>query len=52
MIGPEGGFIPYEVEKLVDAGCQAFSFGPRILKVEQAIVYAAAQIARTVIQTF
>ncbi|MBD2859582.1 16S rRNA (uracil(1498)-N(3))-methyltransferase [Spongiibacter sp. KMU-158] len=36
-IGPEGGFIPYEVEKLMAAGCEAFSFGSRILKVETAV---------------
>lgn len=37
VIGPEGGFIPYEVEKLVTAGCDAVSLGPRILRVENAI---------------
>ena len=37
MIGPEGGFIPYEVDKLETAGCQTVSLGPRILRVENAI---------------
>jgi RsmE family RNA methyltransferase len=37
MIGPEGGFIPYEVEKLQEAGCQTVSLGPRILRVENAL---------------
>jgi RsmE family RNA methyltransferase len=37
VIGPEGGFIPYEVEKLQDSGCQAVSLGPRILRVENAL---------------
>jgi RsmE family RNA methyltransferase len=37
VIGPEGGFIPYEVEKLQEAGCQAVSLGPRILRVENAL---------------
>ena len=37
VIGPEGGFIPYEVEKLQSAGCQAVSLGPRILRVENAL---------------
>lgn len=37
VIGPEGGFIPYEVEKLQAAGCEAVSLGPRILRVENAL---------------
>jgi len=36
-IGPEGGFIPYEVEKLEAAGCQAVHLGQRILRVETAV---------------
>ncbi|SFM64097.1 16S rRNA (uracil(1498)-N(3))-methyltransferase [Marinobacter zhejiangensis] len=36
-IGPEGGFIPYEVDKLVEAGCQAVHLGNRILRVETAV---------------
>lgn len=38
VIGPEGGFIPYEIEKLQAAGCQAVSLGPRILRVENAVI--------------
>lgn len=37
VIGPEGGFIPYEVEMLQAAGCRAVSLGPRILRVETAV---------------
>ncbi|WP_299947297.1 16S rRNA (uracil(1498)-N(3))-methyltransferase [uncultured Microbulbifer sp.] len=33
-IGPEGGFIPYEVQKLQEAGFHSVHLGPRILKVE------------------
>lgn len=36
-IGPEGGFIPYEFEKLQAAGLQAIHLGPRILRVETAV---------------
>lgn len=36
-IGPEGGFIPYEVDKLAEAGCQAVHLGSRILRVETAV---------------
>ena len=38
IIGPEGGFIPYEVEKFQEAGCATVSLGPRILRVENAVI--------------
>ena len=37
IIGPEGGFIPYEVEKLQAAGGTCVSLGERILRTETAI---------------
>ncbi len=37
IIGPEGGFIPYELEKFREAGCGVFGLGLRILRVETAV---------------
>jgi RsmE family RNA methyltransferase len=36
-IGPEGGFIPYEIDKLVSCGFQPVSIGARILSTETAV---------------
>lgn len=36
-IGPEGGWIPYEVDKLVEAGFSPVQLGQRILRVETAV---------------
>lgn len=36
-IGPEGGFIDYEVTRLVETGFQSINLGNRILRVETAI---------------
>jgi len=36
VIGPEGGFIPYEVEALLEVGLKPVNLGPRILRVEHA----------------
>lgn len=42
-IGPEGGWIPYEVDKLHEAGLAPVQLGERILRVETAV---AALLAR------
>ena len=44
LIGPEGGFIPYEVELLEKNGCQSFSLGNRILRTETAISYILGRL--------
>ena len=43
-IGPEGGFIPYEVGMLQAAGFQAVHLGPRILRVETAVTALIARL--------
>jgi RsmE family RNA methyltransferase len=44
VIGPEGGFIPYEVSQLQASGCQTVSLGTRILRVENAIACALGKL--------
>jgi RsmE family RNA methyltransferase len=46
-IGPEGGWLPYEVEKLVEAGCSPFHLGPRILRTEVALPTLVAHLTGT-----
>ena len=44
IIGPEGGFIPYEVELLQKNGCQAMSLGNRILRTETAVSHILGRL--------
>lgn len=43
-VGPEGGFIDYEIEKFRAAGFEAVEIGPRILKVETAVTALIAKL--------
>jgi RsmE family RNA methyltransferase len=43
-IGPEGGFTPYEIDKLSAAGLQSVHLGARILRVENALVALVARL--------
>lgn len=43
-IGPEGGWIPYEVEKLTEAGLAPVQLGDRILRVETAVSALLARL--------
>lgn len=45
-VGPEGGWRDAEVEKFLAAGMQSFTIGPRILKVDTAVVAIHARIAQ------
>ncbi|MBS9404708.1 16S rRNA (uracil(1498)-N(3))-methyltransferase [Halomonas sp. TRM85114] len=44
LVGPEGGFIDWEIEKLLAAGCEGIHLGPRILRVETAVTALLARI--------
>jgi RsmE family RNA methyltransferase len=43
-IGPEGGWVPFELELLGAHGFRRFDLGPRILRVETAVPFAFGRI--------
>lgn len=44
-VGPEGGFIPYEIELLQQAGFDTLGLGPRIYRVETVIPLLLGKLA-------
>jgi RsmE family RNA methyltransferase len=44
-IGPEGGWVPFELELLEAHGFQRFAAGQRILRVDTAMPFLIGQIA-------
>ena len=47
VIGPEGGFIPYEIDLLIKNGCQAANLGNRIIRTETVIPYLIGRLFST-----
>ena len=43
-IGPEGGWVPFELDLLGDHGFRPWSLGPRVLRVETAVVAALGRL--------
>ena len=43
-IGPDGGFLPYQVDKLTEAGFHAVTLGPNALRTETALAALWAQL--------
>jgi len=43
-IGPEGGWVDFEIDKFTEQGLLAFSLGPRILRVDTAVPALMAQL--------
>ncbi|MFN2367157.1 MAG: 16S rRNA (uracil(1498)-N(3))-methyltransferase, partial [Desulfurivibrionaceae bacterium] len=48
-IGPEGGWLDFEIERFAEQGFGSFSLGPRILRVDTAVpaILAQLQLLRT-----
>jgi len=46
-VGPEGGWVPFELELLQGRGFVPFTLGPRPLRVEVAVPYALGALSRS-----
>jgi RsmE family RNA methyltransferase len=46
-VGPEGGWVPFELELMQAHGFEPFSAGERILRVETAVAYLIGMLERT-----
>lgn len=44
VMGPEGGFVPFEIERLEASGCSVVHLGERILRVETALPALLARL--------
>lgn len=44
-VGPEGGWIDYEIDRFAECGFKSFSLGERILKVDTAVVALHARLS-------
>ena len=49
-VGPEGGWVPFEIEMMESLGFRPFKLGPWVLRVETAVTAALAQIELTRMQ--
>ncbi|TAN45106.1 MAG: 16S rRNA (uracil(1498)-N(3))-methyltransferase [Nitrospirae bacterium] len=43
-IGPEGGFIDYEINKLAEAGFKPVNLGKRVMNIEAAVPYCVSRL--------
>ncbi len=50
-IGPEGGFVPFEIAMFERAGFRSVSLGPRILRCETAVAFALVPFFDTWVKT-
>ena len=46
LIGPEGGWEPFEIDRATSADCRRVSLGPHILRTETAAIAACASVAQ------